>query len=323
MTTRDLSIIVICRNNSDVLEQTYGELTGVLSTLGMDTEVIYVDNGSIDDTAFRLKHLIQQPASIPCRLVVLRRDFGLTSAFVAGVAFSEGRFVLTIDPLLTVDPVEIMRLVEEIEHGYDLVSGWRNREHLSAFVHYRSRMINAITSRVTGLYLHDYGTPCRIVRREILDDMRLYGEMFAFMPVFARFSGAQIVEIPVTYRPDYYVGKEYSLSSLVGGVLDLITVWFLTRYSTRPMHLFGNLGLLFILTSIAFLLIAIVIRIGTGLSLIQTPLPTLSGILLVIGILTMLLGLTTEVVIRSYFEAQNRATYSVREICESARPTDS
>lgn len=319
MTVRDLSVIVVCQNNSTVLEQTDRELSAALLLLGLDTEIIYVDNGSIDDTVFRLKQLIQQPTGMLRRLVVLRRDFGSTSAFVAGAAHSEGRFILTIDPLLTVDPVEIMRLVDEIEKGYDLVSGCRNRHHLGTFVRARSRLINILTSRITGLYLRDYGTPCRIVRREILSDIQLHGDMLAFLPVFARYAGAQIVEIPVTYRADYYVGREYSLSSLVGSFLDLITVWFLTRYSARPMHLFGSLGILFILASIAALLFAIANRITTNVSLIQTPLPTLAGVLLAIGILTMLLGLTTEILIRSYFEVQNRATYSVREVFEQNR----
>lgn len=316
MSEIDLSVIVICRNQGEILKSTDEELCAMLVSLGLRTELIYVDNGSSDDTLFRLKKIVNEAGSsgITKQVIALRRNVGMSSAFMAGAAHSQGRFLLNIDPLLTVDPVDIQRLIEEIEKGYDLVVGWRKRDHLSAFVRNRSAFFNRITSWVTGLYLHDYGSLTRLMRRELLPDLHMHGELLAFMPAFAHAAGARIAEVPVTYRPDKYIGSEYTPGGLLHSFLDLITVWFLTRYSHRPMHIFGSLGLLFIFSAFITLIIAVVNRESTGVSLIQTPLPTLAGVLLAIGILTMLLGLTTEIVIRSYYEGQGKTSYSVREI---------
>lgn len=313
----DLSVIVILHNQGSRIEECDDELTAILPTLGLRVELIYVDSGSTDDTVFRLSQRLKQPPAantLTKKLILLRRNFGMTAAFTAGADHSQGRFIATIDAKLTVDPLEIARLVDEIEKGYDLVSGWRQRQHLGRLPRMRSTLVNRITSRVTGLRLLDYGSTFRIFRRDFLPDLRAPRELYQFLPVFAYRAGARITEIPVAYRPQYYTGWEYTPMSVWNSFLDLITVWFLSRHALRPMYIFGTLGFSFIAAAFVVITIAFINRNATGVSLIQTPLPTLAGILLAVGIQTVFLGFTTELVLRTYYEAQGHPTYSVRDI---------
>jgi glycosyltransferase involved in cell wall biosynthesis len=313
--TCDLSVVVICgAGDGGAVAECDTELIATLTSLGLDAEIVYVDNGSGDDTVFKLRQRLAVPAAIPRKLVVLGRHYGMSAALAAGAEHAAGRFIATLDAGLTVDPVNLGGLIAEIEKGYDLVTGWRQRQHLGWFPRWRSTVVNSITSTVTGLRLRDYGSSFRVFRRDVIEDVKGHGDFYAFTPVFAHAAGARIGELPVTYRPHHYTGREYTPRSIWTSFLDLVTVWFLSRHSLRPMHVFGTLGFAFIGLSVVTLAAAFVNKSARSISLIMTPLPVLAGVLLAVGILTILLGLTAEMVIRTYLEAQGRPLFRVREV---------
>ncbi len=240
----EISLIVICHNSDNVISRCHQELSTVLSTLGIPAELVYVENGSDDDTLFRLQELIKEDSSsIPSRIVVLKRYTGLSSAFLAGVYHSSGKIIITIDPALTVDPVEITRVVEEVSLGYDVVMGWRQRQHLPIWIQRRSLWINRIASWITGVHLHDYGTPLRAFRRSAIQHIPSQGDLYPFAPVFIVLAGGRVSEIKVIYRRDYYIQPEYSPNGYITGLLDLLVVWFLSRFLNRPLGFFGRVGL--------------------------------------------------------------------------------
>lgn len=296
----DISVIVICPDDAlSSIERCDTELCTVLGTLGMDTEVIYVVSGSSEETLYELRTRFGQGA-IKRRVVVLRRYTGIGAAFAAGVQHSSGHFILTIDPELTVDPIEIPRLVDEIAQGYDVVLGWRQRQHLPLMVQWRSRLVNSITSAITGVWLHDYGTPLRIFRREIVQYIPVQGNLSSYAPVFAYLVGGKIREIQVIYRPNYYIRPEYTAGGYLSSALDVMSVWFLSRYAHHPLSLFGRIGLF--LMGLAVLLIGLDRRNST----------VLAGIAFGTGLNAFLLGLDAEMIQNHY----TNPTQPVLEVLE-------
>ena len=312
---KQLTVIVLCTHHGAVIKRCDDELMSVLPSLGLEAEVLYVINGKTDDAAFQLQSQAGQ-ALVPRRLLQLKKVFPINTAFAAGVDHAQGEVILTIDPELTVDPAEILGIFDQLEDGYDAVIGWRQRQHLSRWIRLRSRLVNRIASQVTGLYLHDYGCPFRIYTRKSLQAIPLYGNLYAFVPIFLQRNGALISELPVVYRPDNYIGHEYTPFRMVASIFDLISVWFLIRHADHPLRLFGGIGALFILASMVIIGGAILNRAAFEVSLIQTPLPTLSGILLAIGIQTMLLGLVAELLVQSLNNLREAPVYSVQELVE-------
>jgi len=313
----DLSVIVMSYNNGKRILEFDDELTKMLIGFSMNTEVVYVDNGSTDDTVYHLRKRLADPVnSVTKKMVLLRRNYGMSSAFMAGADHSDGQFIATIDANMVYDPVDILRLISEVENGYDVVVGWRQRGHLGTWSQQRSKLANWFTSSITGLRLRDYGSTFRVYTRDIIPDLNIYGDLYQFAPVFAFRSGARISEIPVSYRPSYYTGWEYTPGSLWVSFLDVLTVWFISRYASRPIHIFGSIGFGIIAIAGIVLSYAFYNRWVNAISLIETPLPVLSGVLLAVGVLTIMLGMTTEIVTRAYVEAQGKASYSVREIID-------
>lgn len=283
---------------------------------GRDFEVTYVDDGSSDGTVEALSKLVQQDSGTS-RLVVLRRNFGQTAALAAGIDFSSGDVIVTLDADLQNDPADIPMLVDKIEEGYDVASGWRVDRQDTFLRRFPSRLANGLISWVTGVHLHDYGCTLKAYRREVLEGFHLYGEMHRFIPAYAGGFGARIVEVPVRHHPRRYGRAKYGLERTLKVFLDLLTVKFLISYSAKPIYIFGGFGMGMIGASMVVVLVLIGRRLLLDEHMIRSPLLLLSVMLFILGSQAILLGLIAELTVRTYHESQAKPTYSVRRVLDS------
>jgi glycosyltransferase involved in cell wall biosynthesis len=311
--TPELSIVIPVYNEVDNLAPLQIEIDTHVKSLGLSYEVIYVNDGSSDGSRDELSKICSSHPEVIA--IDLRRNFGQTAAIAAGINNSHGSIVILMDADLQNDPADIALLLNKLGEGYDVVSGWRQNRR-DRFLNRRlpSVIANWLISEVTQVRLHDYGCTLKAYRREVIDEVRLYGEMHRFIPVFASAAGAKVTEIVVNHRPRLRGKSKYGITRTTKVVLDLITVKFLLDYRTTPMYLFGGVGVAFISLSIVTILIALFDKMVNGISLIQTPLPSLAATLLGLGVQSILLGLTTEVLMRTYYEAQGKPTYIVQRI---------
>lgn len=307
-----VSIVVPIFNEVESVPILHEKLHRALDNQEKDWEVIFIDDGSSDGSVEAIEKLIEaDPAHT--RFVALRRNFGQTAAISAGIDFTNGEVVVLMDGDLQNDPADIPKLLAEIDKGYDLVSGWR-KDRKDNFVTRTlpSRIANWIISRVTGVYLHDYGCTLKAYRREVLTGFRLYGEMHRFIPAYAGYVGARITEITVRHHPRKYGQTSYGLERSIKVVLDLLTVKFLSGYINKPIYLFGGTG--FGLGGLGTLgLIYLFIRkflVGAGV--VSSPIFLLSALLFVLGVQSLLLGLIAEMMVRTYHESQSKPIYNVR-----------
>jgi glycosyltransferase involved in cell wall biosynthesis len=248
------------------------------------------------------------------RVVELRRNFGQTTAIAAGIDYSRGDIIVLIDADMQNDPADIPMMLDKLKEGYDVVSGWRvNRQDTYITRTLPSHLANGLISRVTGVHLHDYGCTLKAYRREVITGFRLYGEMHRFIPVFARWVGARIIEVPVQHHPRRFGKAKYGLERTIKVILDLFTVKFLNTYSSKPIYLFGGLGVLLILAAFLVLLVLIGLRIFSGEHMIRSPLLILSVMLVILGFQSIMQGLIAELLVRTYHESQNKLTYTVRK----------
>lgn len=318
----DLSIVIPVYNEFDNLEPLQAEIERAMSQLNLRYEVIYVNDGSLDDSATKLEQMVQTQQKLgqgTIHFVDLRRNFGQTAAIAAGIDHSCGNVIMLMDADLQNDPADIGLLLSKIEAGDDVVSGWRrNRKDKFLTRQLPSIIANWLISDVTGVKLHDYGCTMKAYRREVLDEVKLYGEMHRMIPVFAAAAGAKIGEVVVNHRPRKFGKSKYGLLRTFKVLLDLITVKFLLSYRTTPMYLFGGVGASMIALSMVIILMALLNKWFNHISLIQTPLPQLSATFLGLGIQSILLGLTTEVLVRTYHESQDKPIYIVRRILHGA-----
>jgi glycosyltransferase involved in cell wall biosynthesis len=313
--TPDVSVIVLVYNEVDSVEPLHRELMGVMDALGPTFEVVYIDDGSRDGSTERMGQLASRDARV--RVVSFRRNFGQTAAVQAGIDNSRGDVLVFLDGDMQNDPHDIPHLLEKINEGYDVVSGWRRDRHDDATRVLPSRVANWLIAWVTGVRLSDFGCTLKAYRREVIEDVKLYGEMHRFIPVFASMVGARITELPVNHRPRTYGKSKYSLSRTSRVALDLITVKLLGSYSTKPMYFFGFAG--FGLWAIALVLAAIVIiqkLLPPYVYAHNNPLLLLSVVLVIVGVQFILMGLLAELAVRTYHESQGKPTYVVREIIE-------
>ncbi len=310
-----VSVIVLVYNEIDSVEPLHRELMGVLEGMGRTFEVLYVDDGSRDGSTERLASLAARDSRV--RVVSFRRNFGQTAAVQAGIDHSRGEVLVFLDGDMQNDPHDIPHLLGKIDEGYDVVSGWRRDRKDDATRVLPSRIANWLIARVTGVQLSDFGCTLKAYRREVIEDVRLYGEMHRFIPVFAAAVGARITELPVNHRPRTYGKSKYSLSRTSRVALDLITVKLLGSYSTKPMYFFGFAA--FGLWALALVLAAIVIiqkLVPPHVFAHNNPLLLLSVVIFIVGVQFILMGLLAELVIRTYHESQSKPTYVVREIFE-------
>lgn len=315
-----LSVIIPVFNEVENVGEMHAALQSALTAY--DYELILVDDGSTDGTVGRLEALAAADPNHTC-VVEFRRNFGQTAAIAAGIDYASGDVIVLIDADLQEDPADIPKMVEKIQEGYDVVSGWRkDRKDTFLTRTLPSRIANALISSVTGVRLHDYGCTLKAYRREVLEGFRLYGEMHRFIPAYAGGVGARIVEIPVTHRPRTRGKAKYGLERTFKVILDLFTVKFLISYANKPIYLFGGMGILLNLASVALLVALVVRRVLYGEHLVRSPLLQLTVMLFILGVQSILLGLIAELLARTYHESQAKPTYTVRRVLNRAGPSE-
>lgn len=312
----DISVVLPIYNESENITELYAELVPVLEAIGSSYEIIAVDDGSSDGSLQLLKDLNESDERL--RVVSFRRNFGQTAAFAAGFDRARGDIVITMDADLQNDPADIPTLLAKTSEGYDVVSGWRQerwKEGILAFFTRRvpSATANWLISRVTGVYLHDYGCALKAYRSDVIHEVRLYGDLHRFIPAIASYYGAQITEVPVNYRPRQFGQSKYGIGRTVRVLLDLLTVRFLLSYSTRPIHIFGLLGLLSILLGVGIGIYLTFIKVVYGAALAERPLLLFGILLVMVGVQLVTMGLLGEMVVRTYYESQNKPIYVVRD----------
>ncbi len=313
----ELSIVIPIRNEAASLAALHRELTDTLSAWGRPYEIVLIDDGSTDESFAILKRIQADDRRV--RVIRFRRNFGQTAAFAAGFAHARGRLIVTSDGDLQNDPRDIPAMIETLERGYDIVCGWR-KARKDAFITRRipSILANRLISRATGVRLHDYGCSLKVFRAEIVKEMKLYGEMHRFLPAIASEQGVSIAEIVVNHRARRHGESKYGISRTVRVVLDLLTVKFLLSYSTRPLQIFGLVGLMMgALGGIISGYLAYV-RLTGQESIANRPLLLLGILLIFTGVQLVTLGLLAELQARTYHESQNKPVYFIREILESS-----
>lgn len=313
----EISVTIPIFNESENIPILYAKTRDALDALGKSWELILVNDGSKDDSASRL----DQVAASDSRVVVihLSRNYGQTSALMAGLDHATGRIIVPMDGDLQNDPNDIGRLIGKLDEGYDVVSGWRkDRKDAALKRNLPSRIANDLISNVSGVHLHDYGCSLKAYRREVLDGVKLYGEMHRFVPIYASWNGAKVTEIEVTHHPRIHGESKYGLERIVKVVLDLVVVKFLFKYAGKPIYVFGGFALASIAVSFLVALWAIWLKIFDGTAFIQTPLPVLSIMLFAIGALAVLMGLLAEMLNRTYHESQGKPVYRISDIVRAS-----
>lgn len=317
-----VSIIVPLYNEEENVVRVYDELSEVIDRNRLNAEFIFVNDGSRDKTAENLKEAAANDRRV--RLVNFRRNFGQTAAMQAGFDHSKGDIVVTLDGDLQNDPAEIPKMIDKLEEGYDLVAGWR-KDRQDAVVSRKipSMIANWIISKTTQVQLHDYGCTLKVMRGEVARKLSLYGEMHRFIPALAAEMGVRIAEVPVNHRPRIYGESKYGISRTIRVILDLLTVKFFLGFSTRPLHMFGFLGML--ASGIGGLLLGslFIQKVLFDISLANRPLLLLSTMLVLVGLQFVCFGLLAEILVRTYHESQDKKIYSVREVFSGGRSSES
>jgi glycosyltransferase involved in cell wall biosynthesis len=303
-----VSVILPVFNEAENLKELLPALFRSLEAFGLSYEVIVVDDGSIDQTG----EIVRQLARPQLRLVQLRRNAGQTAALMAGIRFSRGDILVSMDGDLQNDPADIPQLLAKLDQGYDLVSGWRkDRKDAPIRRNLPSRLANRLISTASGVHLHDYGCTLKAYRREALQGVQLYGEMHRFIPIYAYWNGARVTEIPVRHHPRRHGVSHYNLIRVPKVLFDLLVVVFLHRYGQRPMYVFGGVGLISIGIGVLAGGAALYYKFFGDKSLIATPLPLLFVMAFITGVMCFLMGLLAELLVRTYYESQNKATYMI------------
>ena len=320
--TRTISVIVPVFNERDNIQDLIRSVHDVFLEAPFQYELLIIDDGSTDDTLQQA--LAVQPQYPHLKLIELRRNFGQTAAMAAGFHHATGDVIVPIDGDLQNDPADIPRLVAKLDEGFDVVSGWRkNRQDTFLTRRLPSWLANRLIATITQVRLHDYGCTLKAYRRDVVQSLNLYGEMHRFIPAIAQWSGARVAEIVVNHRPRTRGQAKYGLSRTLKVVLDLTTVKFLGSFSTKPLHIFGGIGLLSLFA--AFLTGALVIYqkwfTEAHLAMNKNPLLVLTTLLIMMSVQFLLMGLLAEMLCRTYHESQNKQTFVVRAIHE-AQPAD-
>ena len=316
-TPLDLSVVVPLYNEEESLPHLVQQLTDALRPSGERFELVLVNDGSSDRTAEVLEQLSHEVPELVA--VLLRKNYGQTAAMAAGFDVAQGDVIVSLDGDLQNDPADIPMLLAKLREGYDLVSGWRHQRQDAALQRkLPSRIANRLIGRVTGVKLHDYGCSLKAYRREVLSDMRLYGELHRFLPALAFIEGARITEVKVNHRARQYGSSKYGIARTFRVLMDLLTVWFMKRFLTRPMYVFGFGGLIAMLGSLLASTYLLVVKLMGG-DIGNRPLLTLAVVLGLAGIQLFCFGLLGELLIRTYHESQGRPIYRIRETLRGGR----
>ena len=312
----DVSVVVPIYNEVESLPHLIDAISSTLIACGLSYEMILVDDGSRDGSTELLKE--QAILRTDLRAVLLRRNYGQTPAMAAGFNYAKGRVVITLDGDLQNDPADIPILMAKLEEGYDLVSGWRKKRQDGAINRLLpSKIANWLIGKVTGVKLHDYGCSLKAYRSELVADMNLYGELHRFLPALAYIEGARITEIPVRHHARRFGKSKYGIARTFRVLMDLLTIWFMKKFLTRPMHVFGLLGLVSMLLGVLMGGYLTFLKLGMGQIIGNRPLLVLAVVLLLAGIQLFGVGLLAELLMRTYHESQGRPIYRVREVVDA------
>lgn len=308
----DLSVVVPIYNERESIGKLYEKLEKILPGLNLKYEVLLIDDGSMDDTYSQLLKIHRKNKLF--KIIRFRKNFGQTAAMNAGFDYANGKVIITLDADLQNDPRDIPVLLRKLNEGYDIVSGWRKNRKDKAIRRFPSTVANKIISKLTGVHLHDYGCTLKAYRKEVIDNINLYGEMHRYIPAIASWMGVRVAEVPVIHHGRKYGKSKYGISRTMKVILDIITVKFLLSYSQSPIQVFGLLGLFSAAAGFFITAYLIVMRIFFNQSLSNRPLFILSIFMVFIGIQLITMGLLAEVLMRVYHEVQNKSIYVIRDI---------
>ncbi len=309
----EVSIVIPVFDEEESLKQLHGRLSGVLSGLSKEYEIIFIDDGSRDSSFEILKDICSGDKNV--RVIRFRRNFGQTAAFAAGFNYAAGDVIITLDADLQNDPADIPKLLEKIDEGWDVVSGWRKDRKDKLLTRILPSMLaNKLISRITGVRLHDYGCTIKAYRGYIAKNIELYGQMHRFIPALARWVGAEVTEVVVGHHPRKHGKSKYGLLRTVNVILDLITVKFLMSYSTKPIQIFGLVGFGAGFAGLLMFLYAFYERQRYLVPMGNRPVFFLSVLLFIVGVQFISMGLLSELQVRTYHESQGKPVYSIKEI---------
>lgn len=321
MAKPELSVVIPVYNEEDNIELLYEKLLLALTACGRTWEVIFIDDGSTDGSFEELQKLVNLDHR--AKVVKFVKNFGQTAALAAGIDHARGQVIIPMDADLQNDPEDIQRLLDKMDEGYDVVSGWR-KDRKDAFA---SRLLpswiaNKIISIISQVPLHDYGCSLKAYRREVIKDVRLYGEMHRFVPIYATWLGAKVAEIPVNHYARQYGQSKYGISRTFKVVLDLMTVKFMSTYFTKPIYVFGTFGMGSLAIACMAFVWMVVLKFGYHTSFIETPLPVLVAMFLSLGFQFILMGLLAEILMRTYHESQGKRIYAVSKRLNTLAPDE-
>src|SRR5690606_9965385 len=307
----ELSLFLPVMDEEENLRPMHAKIAAALDELGKTAEVIYVDDGSTDGSLAVLKEIAAADGRV--RVISLRRNYGQTAAMAAGIDAAKGEILIPMDADLQNDPADIARLLDKLNEGYDVVSGWRkDRQDKLVSRKIPSQIANRIISWIGGVPLHDYGCSLKAYRRDVIQDVKLYGEMHRFIPIYASWAGARVTEIPVDHHARTMGRSKYGISRTIKVIFDLMTIKFMASYQTKPIYVFGGFGMLAFAISVIAALWAVYLKLFEGTSFILTPLPIIAVVMLAISVQFCLMGLLAELLVRTYHESQDKAIYAVR-----------
>lgn len=314
----EISLIIPVYNEEESLSRLFAAIEAVSLDIP-PLEAIFINDGSTDSSLAILKAQAEKDSRF--KVISFVTNTGQTAAIQAGIDFASGDILVFLDSDLQNDPADIPKLLNKLAEGYDVVSGWRkDRKDNAIKRNLPSRIANSIISRVSGVHLHDYGCTLKAYRKNVIKPVRLYGEMHRFIPIYAKWQGAKVAEIPVTHHARQFGSSKYGLERIFKVILDILVVKFLSRYLTKPIYVFGGFGLLTFFISFCSLIWALCLKWFAQTSLIQTPLPLFSGFCFLLGCISILMGLLAEVVSRTYFESKRQDAYYIREMINLKDP---
>ena len=307
-----ISITIPIYNEHGAIEALFAKIKEVMDRLGRPWEVIFVNDGSTDGSAALLNQIAS--ANPEAKVIHFRRNFGQTAAMMAGFDHASGDIIIPMDGDYQNDPEDIPKMLAKLDEGFDVISGWRrDRQDNAIQRNFPSMLANRLISAISGVQLHDFGCSLKAYRREVIEGVRLYGEMHRFLPIYTRWHGARITEIPVNHFARRTGKSKYGLERVIKVILDLMVVKFLDRHQQKPMYVFGMCGVLSLAAAFGFGLWALGLLIFAHKPLITTPVPSFCLLSFMAGGLCILMGLLAEMITRTFFESQGKSIYMVKE----------
>lgn len=315
MKKADLSVIIPFYNEKGNLSKLHDELSTVLVQTNLNCEIIYVDDGSTDQSSQTLtKNLLSNMENVSMKLVVLRRNFGQTAAIAAGIDQAQGKYICLMDADLQNDPNDILTMLKKINSGFDIVIGWRKSRKDNIFRSLFSKIANYFIQKIFSIPFHDLGCSLKMIRKDALEGLRLYGESHRILPLILYWRGGSILEIVVNHRARLSGKSKYSYSRIIKLVIDIITIKFINSYGTKPAYVFGTVGLLSNLIGILLLTLVSYDKLIHGVYVHRNPLFLIASFLILLGVQFILMGLIAELLVRTYFETQQKTTYEIKKV---------